>query len=128
MDEASRLLFHPDPTRREGDDAIQLPRMTLHFALEPRAMMTWHARSHTEIRVLSARVWLTRSFSVDDYWLKPGDVLHVPRGERVWLSADGPAAAEVSLTTAYVRRRSWIGGMADGLLDVAAELTGPRPR
>ncbi|CAJ3398832.1 Uncharacterised protein [Burkholderia pseudomallei] len=55
MDEASRLLFHPDPTRREGDDAIQLPRMTLHFALEPRAMMTWHARSHTEIRVLSAR-------------------------------------------------------------------------
>ncbi|CAJ6066971.1 Uncharacterised protein [Burkholderia pseudomallei] len=40
MDEASRLLFHPDPTRREGDDAIQLPRMTLHFALEPRAMMT----------------------------------------------------------------------------------------
>ncbi|MET5116470.1 DUF2917 domain-containing protein, partial [Burkholderia pseudomallei] len=69
MDEASRQLFHPAPTRREGDDASQLPRMTLHFALEPRAMMTGHARSHTVMRVLSARGWVRRSFSVDDYWL-----------------------------------------------------------
>ncbi|KVK87224.1 MULTISPECIES: DUF2917 domain-containing protein [Burkholderia] len=128
MDQASRLLFRPDSTRHDGYDAIQLPRMTLHFALEPRAMMTWLARSHTEIRVLSSRIWLTRSYSVDDYWLRPGDVLHVPRGERIWLSADGPSAAEVSLTTAYARRRGWIGGMIDGLLDIAADLTSPRPR
>ncbi|KVD84623.1 hypothetical protein WS62_20105 [Burkholderia sp. ABCPW 14] len=128
MDQASRLLFRRDPMQYDGCDSIQLPRMTLHFALEPSAMMTWRARSHTEIHVLSSRVWLTRSRSVDDYWMQPGDLLHVPRGERIWLGTDGPSTAEILLTTAYVRRRGWIGGILDGLLDAVADLTSPRPR
>ncbi|KWK81162.1 hypothetical protein WM16_04010 [Burkholderia ubonensis] len=105
MDQASRLFVRPDP-RRPG--AIALPRVVIHFAVAPRKTLTWRAPNDAEIRSHDAPLWLTRQTSVDDYWIRPGDVLRIPRGERIWLSTDGDQPAEASITTAYAMRGEWL--------------------
>ncbi|KVQ02950.1 DUF2917 domain-containing protein [Burkholderia ubonensis] len=101
MDQASQLFVRPDP-RCPG--AIALPRVVIHFAVAPRKTLTWRAPNDAELRAHDATLWVTRLASIDDYWMRPGDVLRIPRGERIWLSADGNQPAEVSITTAYVKR------------------------
>ncbi|AOK21157.1 hypothetical protein WT26_31635 [Burkholderia cepacia] len=101
MDQASRLVVRPDRCRT---DAIALPRVVMQFAVAPRRTLTWRAPDDAEIRVHDATLWVTRLGSVDDYWIRPGDVLRIPRGERIWLSTDGARPAEASITTAYVKR------------------------
>ncbi|WP_010089855.1 DUF2917 domain-containing protein [Burkholderia ubonensis] len=101
MDQASRLFVRPDP-RCPG--AIALPRVVIHFAVAPRKTLTWRAPNDAEIRSHDATLWVTRLASIDDYWMRPGDVLRIPRGERIWLSTDGDQPAEASITTAYVKR------------------------
>lgn len=101
MDQASQFFVRPDPRRT---DAIALPRVVIHFAVAPRTTLTWRAPRDAEIRAHRAALWLTRPPSVDDFWMQPGDVLQIRRGERIWFSTDGDAPAEASITTAYVKR------------------------
>ncbi|WGS44289.1 DUF2917 domain-containing protein [Burkholderia sp. JSH-S8] len=101
MDQASPLFVRPDLRRA---DALALPRVVLHFAVAPRKTLTWRARHDAELRVHDATLWLTRVGSVDDYWMQPGDVLRLRRGDRIWLSTDGDRPAEASITTVYVAR------------------------
>ncbi|KFL54043.1 hypothetical protein JM78_11045 [Burkholderia pyrrocinia] len=101
MDQASQLFDRPD-RRRAG--MIALPTVVIRFAVAPRTTMTWRAPQDAEIRAHGAALWITRPPSVDDYWVQPGDVLRIARGDRIWLSTDADRSAEASITTAYVRR------------------------
>ncbi|KWI55431.1 hypothetical protein WT72_16860 [Burkholderia pseudomultivorans] len=101
MDQASPLFVRPDP-RRTG--AIALPTVVIRFAVTPRTTLSWRAPRDAEIRAHGAPLWITRPPSVDDFWVQPGDVLRVARGERIWLGTDNGESAEASITTAYVQR------------------------
>ncbi|WP_176048271.1 DUF2917 domain-containing protein [Burkholderia sp. BCC1644] len=101
MDQASQLFDRPD-RRRAG--TIALPTVVIRFAIAPRTTMTWRAPQDAELRTHGAALWVTRPPSVDDYWVRPGDVLRIARGERIWLGTDADRSAEATLTTAYVRR------------------------
>ncbi|WP_321855863.1 DUF2917 domain-containing protein [Burkholderia cenocepacia] len=106
MDQASRLVVCPDRCRTE---TIALPNVTLHFTVAPRKTLTWRAQHDAEIRVHDATLWITRLGSVDDYWLRTGDVLRVQRGDRVWIGTDDDQPAEASITTVYVMQRdTWL--------------------
>ncbi|WP_175973373.1 DUF2917 domain-containing protein [Burkholderia sp. BCC1047] len=102
MDQASRLVACPDRCRT---DTIALPSVELHFTVAPRKTLTWRARHDAEIRVHDATLWITRLGSVDDYWLRAGDVLRVRRGDRVWIGSGDDRPAEASITTVYVMPR-----------------------
>ncbi|MDR6497856.1 hypothetical protein J2785_000999 [Burkholderia ambifaria] len=101
MDQASQLFDRPD-RRRAG--TIALPTVVIRFAVAPRTTMTWRAPQDAEIRAHGAALWITRPPSVDDYWVQPGDVLRIARGDRIWIGTDADRSAEASITTAYVRR------------------------
>ncbi|NTY35851.1 DUF2917 domain-containing protein [Burkholderia diffusa] len=101
MVQASQLFDRPD-RRRAG--TIALPTVVIRFAVAPRTTMTWRAPQDAEIRAHGAALWITRPPSVDDYWVQPGDVLRITRGDRIWLGTDADRSAEASITTAYVRR------------------------
>lgn len=85
--------------------------MSMHLALVPGRVTTRRLNADTEIRVLGARVWLTQAAEGYDHWLTPGDVMRLPRGERIWLSVEDQTPALVSLT--YVpHRTSWLQRLA----------------
>jgi hypothetical protein len=50
----------------------------------------------TRISVRCGAVWVTRSDDTADYWLVPGQVLRLRRGERLWVGAEGGKAAWVA--------------------------------
>ncbi|NTZ04337.1 DUF2917 domain-containing protein [Burkholderia metallica] len=117
MDQASRLVIRPDRCRT---DTIALPSVELHFMVAPRKTLAWRAQHDAEIRVHDATLWITRLGSVDDYWLRTGDVLRVQRGDRVWIGTDDDQPAEASITTVYAMQRdTWLARafawMRDGL-------------
>ncbi|KUZ60362.1 hypothetical protein WI38_29335 [Burkholderia ubonensis] len=120
MDQASPLFVRPD-LRCPG--AIALPRVVIHFAVAPRKTLTWRAANDAELRAHDATLWVTRLASVDDYWMRPGDVLRIPRGERIWVSTDGDQPAEASITTAYVKRGE---RLQRALAQMRRMLLGPR--
>jgi hypothetical protein len=97
--------------------------MVIRFVIQPGQTASWRVRSDSELRVGTARVWVTRIFSPYDYWLQTGDVLRVTRGERIWLSTDANIAAEISLTSAYaIARRpllNWLERLRDYLADIS---------
>ncbi|HIC7213493.1 DUF2917 domain-containing protein [Burkholderia stabilis] len=101
MDQASRLVVCPDRCRT---DTIALPRVVMHFTVAPRKTLTWRARRDAEIRVHDATLWITRAGSVDDYWIRAGDVLRVQCGDRIWMSTDDDRPVEASITTAYAMK------------------------
>ncbi|MCY0858585.1 hypothetical protein [Cupriavidus sp. D39] len=47
------------------------------------------------------------------FWLRPGETIRLDRREGIWLSTDANAAAEVSLTGAYVARSVFVAGCLD---------------
>ncbi|WP_166656153.1 DUF2917 domain-containing protein [Paraburkholderia sp. BL10I2N1] len=100
----------------------------IHFALMPGRTVSLRLDADSEIRVRTTRVWLTRVFSPYDYWVQPGDVIRLQRGERIWLSTDGDEAAEVALTSEYIERYNavsrWISRWAERLFDLSV----PRSR
>jgi hypothetical protein len=81
----------------------------VHFSVLPGATLTWRVDANSTLTVQGARVWLTRVSSPYDHWLAPGEELRLQRGERVWLSTDGDAAARVSLSSLLPARRGVIG-------------------
>ena len=86
-------------------DATSTWMIVLHATLAPASAASWRMTVDTELRAQGAPVWLTRAGHLDDYWLRPGDVIHLSRGERVWLSAEGEAPAHVTLTSEWRERR-----------------------
>lgn len=80
-------------------DAGSLWTIVVHATLAPASAVSWRMTVDTELRAQGAPVWLTRAGHLDDYWLRPGDVIRLSRGERVWLSAEGDSAAHVTLTS-----------------------------
>ncbi|MCA8092417.1 DUF2917 domain-containing protein [Burkholderia anthina] len=101
MDQASPLFDRPD-LRRAG--TIALPTVVIRFAVAPRTTLTWRAPGDAEIRAHGAPLWITRPPDIDDYWVQPGDVLRIARGDRIWLGTDDARSAEASITLACVRR------------------------
>ncbi|HEF5874530.1 TPA: DUF2917 domain-containing protein [Burkholderia cenocepacia] len=101
MDQASPLF---ERRGRRPAGTIALPTVVIRFAVAPRTTMTWRAPRDAEIRAHGAALWITRPPSVDDYWVRPGDVLRIARGERIWIGTDADQSAEATITTAYVRR------------------------
>jgi hypothetical protein len=124
MDEASRQFVCPDLPACRPHGEIQSPKMVIHLTLVPGQTVSWRVIADSEIRAYSSRVWLTRIFSPYDYWMEPGDVIRVTRGERIWLSAD--AQAEVTLTSEYVERRNGLRRWIARLQELAFYLTARR--
>lgn len=119
---SERFVFRAAPETSASAHALS-PEMLIRFVVQPGHIASWRVRSDSELRVGTARVWVTRVFSPYDYWLQTGDVLRVSRGERIWLSTDANIAAEISLTSAYaVERRplfKWIERLRDFLADIS---------
>ena len=86
-------------------DATSTWMIVLHATLAPATAASWRMTVDTEVRAHGAPVWLTRAGHLDDYWLRPGDVIPLSRGERVWLSAEGESPAHVTLTSEWCERR-----------------------
>jgi hypothetical protein len=99
------------------------PEMVIRFAVVPEQTVSWRVLADSELRVGNARVWVTRIFSPYDYWLQPGDVLRLTRGERIWLSTDADKPAEVALVSAYAAARKplfkWVERLSDYLADIS---------
>jgi hypothetical protein len=91
-----------------GASAERLPKVVIHFEVQPGATLSWRVETHCELCVKGARVWLTRAASPYDYWLQPGYPMQLQRGERVWISTDGNVAARLSLTTYPHKRRGML--------------------
>jgi hypothetical protein len=86
------------------DQEIQFARdrartFIVQFALGPGETVSWQVRRASRISAAGSRVWLTRTKDLWDYWLRPGDEIDLLRGERVWLTAEADASADVKLTT-----------------------------
>jgi hypothetical protein len=46
-------------------------------ALPAQAILTLHKQPATQLRVISGCVWLTESHNPQDYFLQPGDAIHL---------------------------------------------------
>jgi hypothetical protein len=108
MNQASPQFTDPlsdvSPPEVSSPCVERLPRVVMHFEVQPGATLSWRVEEHCELNVNSERVWLTRASSPYDYWLQPGYSIQLRRGERVWVSTDGKLAARLSLVT-YPRKR-----------------------
>jgi hypothetical protein len=83
-------------------------RVVVYIEVHPHRMVSWRLSRDAELRVGEASLWLTRHRDPYDYWMKPGDVVRLSRGERVWLTSDSDEAIEVSLTSYRATRRGVI--------------------
>ncbi|MBN3804943.1 DUF2917 domain-containing protein [Paraburkholderia sp. Ac-20336] len=76
------------------------------------------ARS-TKLTVRGGAVWITRSDDTLDYWLQPGQTLHLRRGERLWLGAEGAQHAKVTFsvpTRCDERALNWLARVGERLV------------
>ncbi|SAL61319.1 hypothetical protein AWB71_03432 [Caballeronia peredens] len=87
-------------------------RVVVFIDVHPHQTVSWRLTRDAELRVAdasAASVWVTRHQDPYDYWVRPGDVVRLSRGERVWLSSEGDRAIEVSLTSYRDARRGALG-------------------
>jgi hypothetical protein len=76
------------------------------------------ARS-TRLVVHGGAVWVTRSDDIKDYWLQPGHILRLRRGERLWLSGEGDSHAKVAFsvpTRCDERALNWLARISERLV------------
>ena len=102
--DGGNAVRRPTPATPHRHDTT--PSLSIRFAVHPHTTVTWKITSDSTLRVCRERIWLTRAHSPYDHWLGPGDTLGLARGERIWLSSDAPGPAEVTLTSAWSRRRT----------------------
>lgn len=99
------------------------PEMVIRFAVAPGHTVPWRVLANSELRVGTARVWVTRIISPYDFWLQPGDVLRLTRGERIWVSTDADISAEIALVSVYAQARrpmfKWLERLSNYLADIA---------
>ncbi|CAB3674433.1 DUF2917 domain-containing protein [Paraburkholderia rhynchosiae] len=98
MDQASPQCM--DDAQLFAHQQERLPKVVVHFPVTPGATLTWRVEADSTLDVKGARLWLTRICSPYDHWIAPGQTFQLQRGERIWVSADGDRAAQVSLTYA----------------------------
>lgn len=65
------------------------------FELSENEVVPMRIGRGVKLSVQGASVWATRSNDTSDYWLKPGDTLKLSAGERLWLSTEAGARAQV---------------------------------
>nr|WP_245763265.1 DUF2917 domain-containing protein [Paraburkholderia diazotrophica] len=106
----------------------RLPRVVVHFEVQPGATMSWRVEANTELMVQGARVWLTRAASPYDHWLQVGDTFRLQRGERVWVSTDGDTAARLSLTAHLVTSRGMLARLMKRCTSLGADIFAPWSR
>ncbi|GJH12371.1 DUF2917 domain-containing protein [Caballeronia novacaledonica] len=86
-------------------------RVVVHVEVHPHQVLSWRLTRDAELRISGASacsLWLTRHRDPYDYWMKPGDVVRLSRGERVWLMSESEQAFEVSLTSYRVAARGFL--------------------
>ena len=83
-------------------------RVVVHIEVHPHQTVSWRLMRDAELRIGDASVWVTRHQDPYDYWMKPGDVVRLSRGERVWLSSESDRSIEVSLTSYPDAKRGFI--------------------
>lgn len=59
---------------------------------EPGQPVSWRARHGQTVTALEGRLWLTIEGHPGDFWLRPGDVVALTEGDRVWLSGEADTA------------------------------------
>jgi hypothetical protein len=124
---SERFVFRAAPETSASAHALS-PEMVIRFVIQPGQTASWRVRSDSELRVGTARVWVTRIFSPYDHWLQTGDVLRVAQGERIWLSTDASIAAEISLTSAYAVARRPLFKCIERLGNYLADISRLRSR
>jgi hypothetical protein len=106
----------------------RLPAVSLHFTVPPRKVLSLRIAADSELRVQHQRVWLTCLGSPLDHWLQPGESIRLQRRERIWLSTDANAAAEVSLTSAFERRLAFVARWPHHVVSLVFRALAPLPR
>ncbi|MDR5771483.1 MULTISPECIES: DUF2917 domain-containing protein [unclassified Caballeronia] len=83
-------------------------RVVVYVEVAPHQTVSWRLARDADLRITDASVWLTRHQDPYDYWMKPGDIVRLKRGECVWLSSESEHAVEVSLTSYRKNKaRTW---------------------
>jgi hypothetical protein len=91
---------------------------SITFEINPGETVPMMVMKSTRLTVQGASMWVTRSNDTEDYWLEPGDCLRLRRGERLWLSAEGPRPASVAFWVAPRAKdglRDWLAGVGSRL-------------
>ncbi|SAK63199.1 hypothetical protein AWB76_03342 [Caballeronia temeraria] len=113
MEEVSQVLArhgagHGVASGRLGVSGASGARVVVYLDVHPHQMVSWRLTRDADLRIGDASVWLTRHRDPYDYWLKPGDVVRLSRGERVWLTSESDQTIEVSLTSYRCTRRGFV--------------------
>ncbi|WP_408500136.1 DUF2917 domain-containing protein [Paraburkholderia sediminicola] len=74
------------------------PKVATRLSLLPGQTVSWRVKANAEIRAHGSDVWLTRCLYPYDYRMRPGDVIRLARGERIWLATDRDVSTQVTLT------------------------------
>ncbi|WP_241018987.1 DUF2917 domain-containing protein [Paraburkholderia sp. Tr-20389] len=128
MDKACQQFTDDESLCFSRPQEERLPRVVIHFAVQPGATMSWRVEANTELLVQGARVWLTRAASPYDHWLQIGETFRLHRGERVWVSADGDVPARLSLTTHPVKSSGMLVRLLERCSSLGADIFAPRSR
>jgi hypothetical protein len=128
MDKACQQFTDDDSLSLTQSHDERLPRVVVHFAVQPGATLSWRVDANAELHVQGARVWLTRACSPYDHWLQSGDTFRLQRGERVWVSTDGETAARLSLTTLPAKARGLLTRLIDRCSSLGADIFAPHSR
>ncbi|WP_321926871.1 DUF2917 domain-containing protein [Paraburkholderia guartelaensis] len=95
-------------------------KIVVHLDVLPGQTLQWRADADSEIRVSGSHIWLTRHPLTYDYWPQQGDVLCIARGERIWITNDGPQNAEVTLSSDLPVRPGWLSRLREVVQDLAS--------
>ncbi|HEY3597295.1 MAG TPA: DUF2917 domain-containing protein [Paraburkholderia sp.] len=144
MNQASPQFTRDEPHFVSRSHDERLPKVVIHFEVQPGATLSWRVDAHAELSVQPSiqsgvqtgtqrgmrgdHVWLTRVASPYDHWLQPGQPLQLRRGERVWVSTDANVAARLSLTTYPSARRSIVGRWLERLSLLNPDIYAPHSR
>lgn len=89
---------------------------SITFEIRPGETVPMKVERSTRLAVTCNPIWVTRSDDTRDYWLEPGHTLHLRRGERLWLSAEGGPTARVAFAVparADQKVLNWLGRMGE---------------
>lgn len=81
-------------------------RVVVHFELYPGQTLSWCVERNAELGTYASRVRVIWHFLPHSHWLQPGEVLRLPRGERIWVRNDGMRKVEIAVSTDPVCRRA----------------------
>ncbi len=128
MNQASPQLTDQTSHCMSRQPGEQLPKVVIHFEVQPGATLSWRVEANAELQVQRERVWVTRVTSPYDYWLQPGLSLQLRRGERIWISTDANIAARLSLTAYPSARRGIVGRWLERLSLLNPDVYAPHSR